>query len=162
MSSFFEKLKEGKSKEVKTPERKREKFFKVIEEENKKPSALFKEKQIKKNDKVEGQLSIDVYETDKDFIIQSTIAGVKTEDLDISIDNDIVTIRGNRRRTEEKEIKNYFYQECYWGSFSRQLILPEEVDEKRAKATMKDGVLTLRIPKIGKEKRKKITVKGEE
>lgn len=108
----------------------------------------------------EGQLAIDVYETNEDLVIQSTIAGIKAEDLDISIENDVVAIRGSRRRPTEDEEKKYFYQECFWGSFSRQVILPEEVDSSQVTATINEGVLTLRMPKIQRKKRKKITVKA--
>lgn len=107
----------------------------------------------------EGQLTIDVYQTDGEIVIQSAIAGIEPEDLDISIENDMVTIRGNREKVFEKEEKNYFYQECYWGRFSREIILPAETDNSRAKAEMKNGILTIRIPKTEREKKKKIVVR---
>ena len=108
----------------------------------------------------QGELAVDVYQTDNEIIIQSTIAGVKPEDLDISIENDTVTISGERKNVSEDKGKNYFYQECFWGAFSREIILPEEVDGGRAEATMKDGVFTLRIPKIERQKIKKVKVRG--
>ncbi len=108
----------------------------------------------------EGQLAVDVYQTDTELIIRSTIAGVKPEDLDISIESDTVLIRGNRTQSAESAEKNYFYQECYWGPFSRQIIMPEETDPSRAEASMKEGVLTIRIPKIERKKKRKIAVKG--
>jgi HSP20 family protein len=108
----------------------------------------------------EGQLAVDVYQTESEIVIQSTIAGVKPEDLDISIENDTILIKGNREQPLESGEKNYFYQECYWGPFSRQIILPEETDPNRAEATMKEGILTIRIPKIKRKERKKILVKG--
>lgn len=107
----------------------------------------------------EGQLAIDVYQIDGELVIQSAIAGVKPEELDISIEGDLVLIRGSREKPAEKEEINYFYQECYWGPFSRQIILPEEVDPSRAEATMKEGILTIRIPKIERKKKRKIIVK---
>jgi HSP20 family protein len=112
----------------------------------------------------EAQLSIDVYETEDNFVIQSTIAGVKAEDLDISIEDDLVTIRGARQHQEESTGKNYFYQECYWGGFSRQVILPEEVEGSLAQAKVKDGILTLTIPKSKRtqKKKRKISIKQEE
>jgi len=106
----------------------------------------------------EGQLTVDVYQTDKEIVIQSAIAGIEPEDLDITIENDLVIIRGNRERKFTEEKKNYFYQECYWGRFSREIILPAEVDSSRAKATMEKGVLTIRIPKINRTKKRKVTV----
>ena len=108
---------------------------------------------------LEGQLTVDVYQTDKEIIIQSAIAGIEPENLDITIENDLVIIRGNRERKFIEERKNYFYQECYWGRFSREIILPAEVDGSRAKATMEKGVLTIRMPKIEREKKRKIAVR---
>ena len=108
----------------------------------------------------EGELAVDVYQTDEEIVIQSTIAGVKAEDLDISIENDTVTISGERKNIIEDRGKNYFYQECFWGAFSREIILPEEIDKGRAEATMKDGVFTLRIPKIERQKVRKVKVRG--
>jgi HSP20 family molecular chaperone IbpA len=108
----------------------------------------------------EGELAVDVYQTKEEIVIQSTIAGIKPESLDISVENDVVTIRGSRERPEETEERDYFYQECYWGPFSRKIILPEETDPSRTDATMKEGVLTIRIPKIQKEKKRKIIVQA--
>jgi HSP20 family protein len=107
----------------------------------------------------EGQLAIDVYQTDDDLVVQSAIAGVKAEDLDILIEDDLVTIRGKRAKPEQEQ-GDYFSQECYWGPFSRQIILPVEVDPGRAEATLKLGILTVRIPKISREKKRKLIVKG--
>lgn len=113
----------------------------------------------------EGQLAIDVYETDAEIIVRSTIAGIKTEALDIFIENNMLTIKGNREKPNEDSgdfsFKRYLYQECYWGKFSRQAILPEEVNNADAKASMKDGILTIVIPKLQKEKRKTISIKKE-
>jgi len=120
-----------------------------------------KEESKKEESQTEGELAIDVFETDNDIVIQSTIGGIKPEDLDISVENDLVTIRGNREKSVEREGKKYFYQECYWGSFMRQVILPEEVDGARAKATMKNGVLTLTMPKLHRKKKRKIMVEPE-
>jgi len=107
----------------------------------------------------EGQLAIDIYQTENELVIRSAIAGVKPEFVDISLERDIITIRGKREKPfEEKE--DYFTQECYWGPFSREIILPVEVDPNLAEATMKEGILTIRLPKIEREKKKKIIVKG--
>ena len=106
----------------------------------------------------EGELAIDVYQTETHLVIQSAIAGVKPEDLDISMERDILTIKGIRQKPFE-ENGDYFTQECYWGPFSREVILPVEVDPDRAEATMKDGILTIRIPKILREKRRQIKVR---
>jgi len=106
----------------------------------------------------EGQLTIDVYQTDIDIIIKSTIAGVNPEDIDVSITNDMVTIRGKRTKDESVSAENYYYQELYWGGFSRSIILPVEVDTDKAKASIKNGILTVKLPKSEKIKTKKIKV----
>lgn len=108
----------------------------------------------------EGQLTIDVYQTPNDIVIKSTIAGVDPEDLDITITNDMVTIKGAREKDEEVSTENYYYQECYWGSFSRSIILPVDVEADAAEAGMKNGILTIKLPKIEKVKTRKIKVKS--
>ena len=107
----------------------------------------------------EGQLAIDVYQAPDEIVVESTIAGVNPEDLDIDITPESVTIRG--KRTKEKKIQNedYFYQECYWGKFSRSIILPQEVDPESATASLKNGVLTIQMPKLNRKKSKKLKVK---
>lgn len=106
----------------------------------------------------EGQLTIDVYQTPTHIVIKSTIAGVKPEDLDITITNDMVTIRGQRQKDEEIKTEDYYYQECYWGAFSRSVILPVDVEAENAEASLKNGILTIKLPKIEKVKTKKIKV----
>ena len=108
----------------------------------------------------EGQLTIDVYQTDSDIVIKSTIAGVKPEDLDVAINNDMVTITGERKQEETVTDENYYYQECYWGSFSRSVVLPVDVVADKAEATLKNGILTIRLPKAETNKVKKIQVRG--
>lgn len=111
-----------------------------------------------KRDNGEGQLTVDVYQTEDDIIIKSTIAGVTSEDIDISITNDMVTIKGVRKPDERVRQNDYYYQELYWGPFSRSVILPEDIDADNAKALMKNGILTLRLPKLSKTRTKKIKV----
>ena len=106
----------------------------------------------------EGELAIDVYSTEKDVVIQSVIAGVRPEEIDITVENDVVTIKGNRRNPNETEEKHYLHEECYWGPFSRQVFLPEDIDVKNVAAIMKDGVLTLRLPKLHLEKTKQVKI----
>jgi HSP20 family protein len=108
----------------------------------------------------EGQLAMDVYQTEEELVLQSAIAGVKPDSIDISIEGDMVTVRGNREKPQEEENANYFYQECFWGPFSRQIILSVEVDPSRTEASLKDGILTIRMPKIERERKRKIMVKG--
>jgi HSP20 family protein len=111
------------------------------------------------DDLVEGALTIDVYQTENDIVIVSTIAGVTAKDLDVSITNDMVTISGERKNPTTIKQDNYFYQECYWGPFSRSVILPIDVDAEKSTAELKDGVLKITLPKSEKVKIKKIPVK---
>lgn len=107
----------------------------------------------------EGQLSIDVYQTDKDIIVKSTIAGVKPDDIDISINDDMLTIRGKRQMLEEVDEDDYLYRECYWGAFSRSIILPVEIRADKIEAVLENGVLTVVLPKAKTAKRTEIKVK---
>jgi HSP20 family protein len=108
--------------------------------------------------KEEGQLTVDVYQTEDDIVIKSTIAGVTAEDLDITLTNDMVTVKGIRNPDEKIKQSDYYYRELYWGPFSRSIILPEEIDADNAKASIKNGILTIRLPKLAKNKVKKIKV----
>ncbi|MEK9174645.1 MAG: Hsp20/alpha crystallin family protein [Patescibacteria group bacterium] len=106
----------------------------------------------------EGQLTIDVYQTPEEMVIKSTIAGVKQDDLDITIATDMVTIQGVRRKDESVSPEDYYYQELYWGPFSRSVILPQEVDTESAKASLKDGILTIHLPKFERGRTKKLRI----
>ncbi len=106
-----------------------------------------------------GQLAVDVYQTEVELVIQSAIAGVRPEDLDISIERDIVTISGERKKPLEEK-GDYFSQECYWGKFSKQIILPVEIDPNKIEATLKDGILTVRASKLFKERKRRIMVRS--
>jgi HSP20 family protein len=121
------------------------------------------EKQKKELFIEEGQLAIDIYQTENKLIIQSAIAGVKEENLDITIEKDLIVIRGRREEPiiekKESEKKDYFIQECYWGPFSRKIILPVEINPDNVEASMKDGILIIKLTKILKEKKRKIEVK---
>jgi len=100
----------------------------------------------------EGQLSIDVYQNNDNLVVKSTIAGVRPEDLEIYIHNDLLTIRGKREQSMEDEGADYLYKECYWGGFSRSVILPFEVQVDKVQAILKNGVLTIIMPKAPKSK----------
>lgn len=106
----------------------------------------------------EGQLSVDVYETKDDIIIKSAIAGVSAENLDISIHNDMITIRGSRIQEETTQETTYLFQECYWGHFSRSIILPEPVKADKGTAEFEQGILTIRLPKANESRAIKITI----
>jgi HSP20 family protein len=100
----------------------------------------------------EGQLSIDVYHDDKRIVIKSTIAGARPENLKISLHNDLLIIKGKRENEENVPENSYLFKECYWGPFSRSIILPSEVDSKRVEAEIENGVLTIILYKEKPEK----------
>ena len=108
----------------------------------------------------EGQLIVDVYNTPDEIVIKAIVAGVKPDNLDISITRDMVTIRGKREEKREIKEEDYFYQELYWGAFSRTILLPQEVEVEHAMANEKHGLLTIRLPKIDKEKQTKLKVRS--
>ena len=163
--SFFKKLKNdidfNDEDEIKEVEK----------EKNKKPEKKKMEKKeapiqkLKKESQdwieTDGQLAVDVYQTKAFFVVQAPVAGIKSEDLNISVENDFLIIKGTREKTEEIQQKDYFYQECYWGSFSRKVSLPEDLDSSKIKASLKKGILTVKIPKIT-QKTKKIIIQEEE
>ena len=109
----------------------------------------------------EGQLTIDVYQTPSHIVVESPIAGVSPDDIDVAITSDTVTIRGKREREQHIRDEDYVYQECYWGKFSRSVALPQEVDADNAEASIKNGVLTVKLPKLNRSKSKKLKVRSE-
>ncbi len=108
----------------------------------------------------EGELTIDVYQTPTEIVIKSMVAGVKPEDLDISITRDMVVIKGKRETEKFVKDEDYYHQELYWGSFSRSIMLPAEVEVEEADAIEKHGLLIIRLPKIDKNKQTRLRVKG--
>ena len=109
----------------------------------------------------EGQLAIDVYQTPDEIVVESPIAGVAPDDIDIAITSESVTIRGKRVRERNVRDEDYVYQECYWGKFSRSVSLPHEVDADKSEATIKNGVLIVKIPKLNRSKAKKLKVRTD-
>lgn len=108
----------------------------------------------------DGELSVDVYQTPTHIVIKAMIAGVKPEDLDVSITRDMVTIRGHRERHTEGGTGDYFFEELYWGGFSRTIVLPQEVDIEDAEAVEKHGLLIIRLPKMDKGRQAKLKVRS--
>jgi len=185
--SFFEKLKMENDKAVEEPEEAEEASTEEAAPEEPEETPEIKEgKKSRKKAKVkekpvmtkaaseeppkskikkagwfdqEGQLTVDVYQADDELVIQSAVGGVRSEDLDIVIEKDMVKIKGRREKPEGDRNQNYFYQECYWGPFSREIILPAEIDAARSEALMKEGILTIRLPIIEHEKKKKLSVR---
>ncbi len=108
----------------------------------------------------EAELSVDVYQTPTDIVVQTMVAGVKPEDLELSIARDIVTIRGQREENRNIDEENYFAKELYWGKFSRTISLPAEVEPEEVEATEKHGLITIKIKKVDKEKKNSVKVRS--
>ncbi len=108
----------------------------------------------------EAQLTVDVFQTPSEIVVKTMVAGVKPEDLDVSITRDSITIHGERSEERNVSTEDYIHRELYWGSFSRTIALPEEIDVDGAEATEKHGVLILRLPKLDKNRQTKLRVKG--
>jgi HSP20 family protein len=159
MANFFEKLKKGMGIEIPVEEEKKKEEIK-----EKRKEIQLKEKKEKIEEKErwpepEGELAVDMYQTDEELVILSAIAGVKPEDLNLYLEGDVLFIEGERKKPVE-EVGDYFLQECYWGKFSRKIVLPVEINPEKISASFKDGILTIRIQKISKERRRKILIKS--
>lgn len=106
----------------------------------------------------QGQLAVDVYETETQLIVKARTAGVNKEDLDVSISDGILTISGTLSSGDDTDVTHWHIQQCYWGEFSRTLVLPVAVKEDEVAAVLKDGVLTISFVKVKQEQAKKITI----
>lgn len=115
---------------------------------------------IMEEEEVAGELAVDVYQNPTHIVIKAMIAGVKPEDLDVSITRDMVTIRGRRERHSEGGGSDFFFQELYWGAFTRTIVLPQEVEIEDAEASEKHGLLTIKLPKLDKGRQAKLKVKS--
>jgi len=107
----------------------------------------------------EGELPVDMYQTGDAVVIRALVAGVSPDDLDIAITRDMVTIKGLREEHQEAPDDDYYHRELFWGSFSRTLLLPEEVLIDEAEAQEKHGLLEIRLPKVDKDRSTKLKVK---
>lgn len=107
---------------------------------------------------VPGQLAVDVYETKEKLVVKGRVAGVNKSELDVSISDNTLSIRGTLSAGNEDDVENYFVQECYWGEFSRSIALPVAVKEDEIEAMLKDGVLTIAFNKVKQDTVKKIQV----
>jgi len=108
----------------------------------------------------EGELSVDVYQTNTEIIVEAMVAGVKPEDLHLSITRDMVTIKGRREGNSQVGEDDYFYRELYWGAFTRTILLPHEVIIEESEAVEKHGLLIVRMPKVDKARQTKLKVKS--
>ncbi len=107
----------------------------------------------------DGELTVDVYQTPDMIIVKSMIAGVRPEDLDVTITRDLITVRGKREAERVEDDGDYFVRELYWGSFSRTIELPQEIDVDEAEAVEKHGLLILKLPKLDKKRQSKLKVR---
>ena len=107
----------------------------------------------------EGELLVDVYHTPDEIVIKAILGGVARDEIDISATQEMITIRATREHPEEVGRENYYNQELYWGTFSRSITLPQEIDIDATQANFSNGLLTIRLPKIDKERVEKIKVK---
>jgi len=152
--SFFERLTGSMSMEEENPETKKEYLIKGIKGDKKNGNNWIEE------ENEEAELSVDVYQTPTDIIIQTMVAGVKPEDLELSIARDTITIRGAREESRTVDEDNYFSKELYWGKFSRTLSLPTEVEPEEVEATERHGLVTIKIKKVDKEKKNNVKVRS--
>jgi len=108
----------------------------------------------------EGELSVDVFQNQNEIVIKTMVAGVRPEDLDVSISRDMVTLKGKREGERTIADDDYFHKELYWGTFSRTIVLPQEIDVDAAEAIEKHGLLIIRLPKLDKNRQTRLKVRG--
>ena len=111
--------------------------------------------------KSEGQLAVDVFHTSTDFCIRAPIAGVMLGDIKVDVENGMLIIKGERKEPDTDNDKNYFYQECHWGPFSRQVILPEDANASKIKASLQKGILLIKVPIKKKKKNRKVNISSK-
>jgi HSP20 family molecular chaperone IbpA len=128
------------------------------EEDNELP--ITKEENWINNSPEEGELNVDVYQNQNELTIKTMVAGVKPEDLDVAISRDMVTIKGKRENERTIADDDYFHKELYWGSFSRTIVLPQEIDVDAAEAIEKHGLLIIKLPKLDKNRQTRLKVRG--
>lgn len=146
LDAFDEEM--GGIPERKEPEHKREKAAPHVIDEDSPLSAG------------EGQLPVDVHQTGNEIVIRAFVAGVRPDELNISISRDMVEIEGSRMEREQVSGPDYFTRELFWGSFTRAILLPQEVDVEASSASAKDGLLTIILPKLDKARQTKLRVKS--
>ena len=118
------------------------------------------QKEPKWEEEIDAELTVDLYQTPSDIIVQTMVAGVQPDNLSITITRDMITIRGKREENQSIDKDNFFVQELYWGSFSRTISLPEEVDPEEAEAIEKHGLLIIKLPKLDKNRETKLKIKS--
>lgn len=155
--SFFERLTGSINTEEENKDSKKEYLIHGVKGEN---GGKKNDNNWIEEENEEAELTVDVYQTPTDIIIQTMVAGVKPEDLELSITRDTITIRGKREENRTIDEGNYFSKELYWGKFSRTISLPVEVEPEEVEATERHGLLTIKIRKVDKEKKNTVRVKS--
>lgn len=138
------------------PRRGRSKHITVNSDDDWAPAPIDEEEEVES----EGELAVDMHDTGDDLIIKTMVAGVKPEDLDVSITRDSVTIKGKREHERTTEDHHHIHRELYWGSFTRTIALPAEIDVEASEAIEKHGLLVIKLPKIDKNRQTKLKVRG--
>ncbi len=151
--SFFEKLTGTVRLDEETPETSEDEQAEVRAVAKKGAQAWIEEEAD------EAQLTVDVHQTASEIVVKTMVAGVRPEDLEINITRDMVTIKGKREGDRSITEENFFFRELYWGTFSRTILLPQEVDPEEAEAIEKHGLIIIKLPKLNKEKQTKLRVK---
>ena len=153
--SFWERLTGGVSVKEEYEEPKKNSMVISKAARDKKPGNSWIEEENE-----EAELAVDVYQTPTDIVVQTMVAGVKPEDLELAIARDMITIKGHREENRTIDENNYFSKELYWGKFSRTISLPAEVEPEEAEATEKHGLLIIKIKKVDKEKKNNVRVRS--
>ena len=133
----------------------------AVLEEQKRARLIQEKMQNDRDEHTEGQLALDIYQTPGQIVIVAPIAGVKLSDIDVSVTEDVLTVKGKRYLEFDIPEEDYFTQECFWGDFSRSIVLPASVDTTRVAATFKDAVLKITIPKVERVKTKIVRIKAQ-
>jgi len=107
-----------------------------------------------------GELPVDVFQIPDDIVIHAFVAGVKPDELNVTISRDVVVIEGTRTEHQEVLSSDYFIRELFWGSFAKTILLPQEVDVDSSSAHSKDGLLTITLPKLDRKRQTKLRVKS--
>jgi HSP20 family protein len=104
--------------------------------------------------------SVDIFEEGDNVVVKAELPGIKKEDVDVSMTDNVISISGEKKKEEKVERKNYYREERSYGSFTRSFRLPMEVQTDKAKASFKEGVLEIRIPKTeeAKKREKKVSI----
>ncbi len=159
--SFLERLTGSTKVDSSEEEFDQENDFEFEEEEEENSTQAMGDEWVEEGeDEQDGELPVDMYQTQEAIVIRALVAGVSPEDLNISITRDMVTLQGQREEVQEAPDEDYFHRELFWGSFSRSIVLPEEIIIDEAEAREKHGLLEIILPKLDKGRSAKLTVKS--